>query len=525
MNKVSSPFWISAHQDHSQLANTELTDVSKSTAVEDTSPAQVDDGALDAYYQFIHPFLPFLPSTKDRLLELLHQCRREVQEVFLHSFYAVTHTDISRVGSSFQNFISLENAQELVSLRLRENPILRSNAANFVWLQSLLFMLLECDARGPDNLWSKNGLPKSMLVEAVSKLSFHIAKNFDQLMVQDVDFQGLDSDAGLARRGWVVASTLCRWHTFGVAERDVIGSYEIGNLADQKFLGLASSQLAAYATFLPTLLEIVANSESASVSNSGVTRLLKCSLFSQLNRLNDIERAHSHGTDELVPRSYLETLGPQVFWTVNLLVRRHMFVYTPLEVIYAAEAVVKEMHKKTANRLPSPFDVHSLCIATLTLLEATDMPIFAGHCWEVLDKVDKILDAREKASAKAGEFNNIFATPAWDRCIRSVLERKRNKDQFGQSHSIIRTNSAAAHPLMGPNEQRSLQHLADLAVGAEGVVANVSSPPPISENHMAAAASGAAPTGPQSRQRFVDFTRLTKYGYLNVFGHPKSALN
>ena len=268
----------------------------------------------------------------------------------------------------------------------------------------------------------------------------------------------------------------------------------------------------------------MANSEKASVSDSGVTRLLKCSLFSQLNRLNDIERAHSHATDELIPRSYFETLGPQVFWTVNLLVRRHMFVYTPLEVIYAAEAVVKEMLKKTTtNRLPSPFDVHSLCIATLTLLEATDMPIFAGHCWEVLDKVDKILDAREKAASKAGEFDNIFATPAWDRRIRSSLERKRNKDQFGQSHSISRTNSAAVYPLVGPNEQRSLQHLADLAVGAEGVVANASSPPLIGENHIAAAASGAGSTGPQSRQRFVDFTRLTKYGYLNVFGHPKSA--
>ena len=260
-NKVNSPFWTSAHQDHSQPANTELTDV-KSATTEDTSPAQVDDGALDAYvsplqpvfveenltmcsyYQFIHPFIPFLPNTKDRLLELLYQCKREVQEVFLHSFYAVTHTDISRVGSSFQNFISLENAQELVSLRLRENPMLRSNAANFIWLQSLLFMLLDCDARGPDNLWAKNGLPKSMLVEAVAKLGFHIAKSFDQLMVQDGNFQDLDSDAGLARRGWVVTSTLCRWHTFGVAERDVIGSYEIGNLADQKLLGLASAQLA-----------------------------------------------------------------------------------------------------------------------------------------------------------------------------------------------------------------------------------------------------------------------------------------
>jgi hypothetical protein len=269
----------------------------------------------------------------------------------------------------------------------------------------------------------------------------------------------------------------------------------------------------------------VASAEPAAVSNSGALRLLKCSLFSQLNRLNDVERAHEDVAEEPLLRNYLQTLGPELYWTISLLMRRHMFVYTPWEVIYAAEAVIKEMLKPVSKRLPSPFDFHFLALATLTLLEATDIPLFSNHCWDVLEKVDQILGNRDRANAEAGEFENLFATPGWDSRIRLFLERKRSKDQAGQAHNMnVHTNPGPS--FVGPNEQRSLQHLADLAVGVEGVTANASTPPPTlptSENHII----GATPATPrthqsqQNRQKFVDFTRLTKYGYLNVFGHPK----
>jgi hypothetical protein len=164
--------------------------------------------------------------------------------VFLHALFAVTHANLSRVGGAFQKILSLDNAQEVVNIHLRENPMLRSSAANFIWLQILLFLILDCDARGPDNLWLRSGIPKGILVEAAAKLGYYIAKTFEQLVIEVADIHDLDSDINLARRGWVVTSVLCRWHTFGVADKDVIGSYEFGSFTDQKILGLASAQVA-----------------------------------------------------------------------------------------------------------------------------------------------------------------------------------------------------------------------------------------------------------------------------------------
>lgn len=279
--------------------------------------------------------------------------------------------------------------------------------------------------------------------------------------------------------------------------------------------------------------------DEANKMSPGIKRAIRSTLVHLLTRLLDVEGTHVGREEVNGSAGFLETLGPQVYWTVNLILTRELYVISPYEVLHAAEAVVKEMHKDVAApRLPSPVDLHSLSLATLSLLEGSQMPLYSGYCWEVLGKIEQILDRREKATAQAGEFENVFATPHWDRLIRSWIEKKRSLQNDGVSGGGGHTSSGlkpgnAPPPILGPNEQRSLQHLADLAVGAEGVAAaavaaSSSSPPPPppaggNMNFDAAAPpSDGGPVGPggpglaASVSTFVDFTLALKKGYLKV---------
>lgn len=289
-------------------------------------------------------------------------------------------------------------------------------------------------------------------------------------------------------------------------------------------------------------------------SSYSQTRTVKSVIYNEMERIAATEPDRTSTSENPFDGFYFEVLGPQVFWTIKLLTRRLLFMYNPYEVVHCAEVLVQEMYKTTNNpRIASPFDLHSLALATMTLLESTDLPMFTSMCWEALGKVEQILDRRQKQASEAGEFENIFATPGWDARLRRIMEWKRSKAQAGQTQNVNVNNAAnapgvAAPPVVGPNEQRSLQHLADLAVGAEGAVAaNASSPPATTTTTTApsgdanattttaTATTSAAPAPgqtttappnptPQQQQPqqhvpvYIDYTILSKKGYLNVIG-------
>lgn len=256
---------------------------------------------------------------------------------------------------------------------------------------------------------------------------------------------------------------------------------------------------------------------------TGTGRVIGNNLIGAIERTNTIysELLSNISEEEMAKHPYFESLTSQLFWTMRLLMKRHLCVFSPYEIIYNAEKLLDEMYKATIQNRPStPFDHHSLALASMTLLEASVIPEYSEECWEHLKKLDEILDhrsARSSASTNGSEFEDILGTPAWDAKFRLFLEWRRAKAEESQIQEASlqnRRNSTAA-PLMGPNEQRSLQHLADLAVGAEGSVAGNASPPP-TDNQGNATSPRLATAQPQSRV-VVDFMMLTHKGYLNVF--------
>lgn len=198
-----------------------------------------------SYHHKILPIFPVLPYSKERLLELLHQCSREVQEVFLYALYAVTCTNMGRVANAFEKVASYDAAQDLLlSYHARQPVVIRPTAVSLVCLQALLLMILDCDARGPENLLAKNGAPKHALIQAATKIGYDLAKILGQLRGKRTSDSDVDSDSNLTRRNWVSLAILARWHALGVADASLVGNYEIGGLEDERVVGTATSQIA-----------------------------------------------------------------------------------------------------------------------------------------------------------------------------------------------------------------------------------------------------------------------------------------
>ncbi|OJI98450.1 hypothetical protein ASPVEDRAFT_80099 [Aspergillus versicolor CBS 583.65] len=522
--KPGNLFWATGN-DGDLPAGLEIPDIPKHE--EDMTPLGVDEGALDAYYEKVHPILPILPNTKDRLLGLLHQCSREVQEIFLYSLYTLTRVNIDRVASTFERVTSYDNAQDLLLYYTRQPALVRPTGVNLIWLQSTLIMILDCDSRGPDNFVLKDGIPKQTLIQSATKLGSDLAKSVGQLKAKRASDPDVDSEANLVRRSWVSLAILTRWYAVSVADPSALGTHEIGGREDERVLGSVAVGVASYSTFLSEIVTLAIAETNVCQSNTGIGRVISANLAGSLERLSGLDdfQGTPEGQENGSSHNFVESLQNQLYWTTRLLIKRHIFVYSPYEIIFSAEEVINELHKASLqSRQTTPFDLHSLALATMTLLEASVLPEYSNECWEALGRVEDILDHREKRSLESSEFGDIFHTESWDAKIRLFLEWRRTKSQETQLHDPnLGKIGSTAPPVVGPNEQRSLQHLADLAVGAEGSVAVNASPPPPSaipsgENHNITATSPnlASALPPQGRI-VVDFTLLTKEGYLNVF--------
>ncbi|EGC49250.1 C6 finger domain-containing protein [Histoplasma capsulatum var. duboisii H88] len=552
--RVNQPFWsqegiTSGHQSDINSLGDELQ-----------PPIELDEKVFDAYYNHIHLILPVLPNSRDRFRDHLQQCNRQIQEVFLYCLYAVTGANMFRAGNQFQQIPTFEKAQDRLYASFREEPSSRSLPTNFVLLQSILLMVLEADTRGPENLLGQNGLSKSVLLEVAYPLSYHIAKNLGQVRTSNPDDTEPDSDANIARRNWIVVGILSRWHAVAVAGPDIFDTNETATLEDQQIFGAVPLQISRYSTLLTEIHDLLFDITPYTLSNYGASRALKRNMYGQLSRIRDVEQLHLDDNTDNMNAARMEELSPLMFWFITLLLKRHLFTYTPSEILYPAEVIIDLLHKQSQAQTSetaaattqiltthsTPFHLHFFSLAVLTLLEITDLPDLANDAWESLEKALQIISHREKYSATAGEFENLFSTPRWDACIHGFIQAKLAKGRPQQSGPQVGATSdsggaagpgSAAPPIVGPTEQRSLQHLADLAVGAgsAGGSGNAPSPPGTSagngpgEEKEANTRTAAGPSEmadglqqqpssvePQRPAVFIDFTRLTKKGYLNV---------
>ncbi|KMU83717.1 hypothetical protein CIHG_01500 [Coccidioides immitis H538.4] len=485
---------------------------------EEVTPIEIDEKVLDAYYNHIHPIFPILPASRDRLRSRLRQSSRQIQEVFLHSLLAVTGAGSFRATNQFQEIPSFEKAQDRLYEWFRGDPSSRPLAANFVLLHSIILMILEADQRGRLNFRGQSGIPKGTLVEGAVSLGYYIAKPLGQLDISNQEDKDLDSDGNLARRNWIVIGILARWHMLSAAGPDFFGNHEIATPEDNNIVNLTTMQLARYSTLFAELYETF--SESFNNPTCGLSRALKRVLTGQLTRIRDIERLDLANTDPSIVNT-LENFSPLIYWSIHLLLKRHLYVYVPAELIYPSQVIVEIMKKQAENSTPisSPFHFHFLALAVITLLELTDIPELVSDVQEILEKALGVISLREKHAATAGEFEKIFATQNWENTIQLFIEARMNQLRQRAENQ----QSTGSHLPLGATEQRSLQHLADMAVGAGGKPGLAGSPPATSAGNIPPEnKEGSLSTAPALEEQkadypvFIDFTELTKKGYLNV---------
>ena len=166
---------------------------------------------------------------------------------------ALTGGSLFRAEKELQEISTFEKAQDQLYASFREDPSSRPLSVNLVLLQSIILMILEADARGPENLRGHNGIPKSVLVESAYSLAYFVAKLLGQLRTSNQDDHDVDSDGNLVRKNWATAMILSRLHAISVAGPDFYGVYEGATVEDRQILGLATLQLARMLRPVPLL--------------------------------------------------------------------------------------------------------------------------------------------------------------------------------------------------------------------------------------------------------------------------------
>ncbi|KAJ4995537.1 putative transcriptional regulatory protein [Colletotrichum sp. SAR 10_66] len=107
-------------------------------------PRDVDDAVFDGYINIIHPYLPILPSSRALIQDYLAQCPGLLREAFVEALSGTMHS-----YPTFQsgNPGDVRLAHTLLVEWEAGDSASRSPAANIVFLQTLLLMIIEADNR------------------------------------------------------------------------------------------------------------------------------------------------------------------------------------------------------------------------------------------------------------------------------------------------------------------------------------------------------------------------------------------
>ncbi|KAI8251036.1 putative transcriptional regulatory protein [Colletotrichum sp. SAR 10_99] len=107
-------------------------------------PRDVDDAVFDGYINIIHPYLPILPSSRALIQDYLAQCPGLLREAFVEALSGTMHS-----YPTFQsgNPGDVRLAHTLLVEWEAGDSASRSPAANIIFLQTLLLMIIEADNR------------------------------------------------------------------------------------------------------------------------------------------------------------------------------------------------------------------------------------------------------------------------------------------------------------------------------------------------------------------------------------------
>ncbi|KAF6812593.1 C6 finger domain-containing protein [Colletotrichum plurivorum] len=382
-------------------------------------PRDVDDAVYDGYLNIIQPYLPFLPNSKALIQDYLTQCPGLLREAFVEALSGTMH--------SFPSFQSgnpgdVRLAHTLLVEWEASEAASRSPAANIVFLQTLLLMIIEADNRPLGSI----GVSKdSLLGRAVAGAN---ALKFYQARPEPFETElGPDTDSQLRIRIWWSLILLDRWNAVGAAMPSLIRDESAIVLPGLKTVVGEVPYLLIRASKIISRASIMIANFQEPMNPTFADRMVGSLMDAWVEDFR--EDLPPHVDPATYPAVHL------VYWHCRLLAYLLHPSAKSTDAIWPCRELIGLLVGHA--QLITPLHQHFTVLVTLTLIE--------------LAKVDK---TKEEATKLLAEFRDS-ALPA---SVFDGLVRDKIADHFRLS-----TNVAPAPSAIEAAASQGLQHLADLA--------------------------------------------------------------
>jgi len=199
---------------------------------------------------------------------------------------------------------------------------------------------------------------------------------------------------------------------------------------------------------------------------------------------------------------------------LSLLLKRQLYALEPVQILATALDLSSLVSQ---SAVPTPFHLHFCALAAITLLEITDLEVPA-----LTDKAYAGLEDLKNALKHNIIFPGKTENPvSWADSISTFIDAKPRLQPPSTpskppapavlASKEVEPDANGAQPAMNAQEQRSLQHLADLAVqkGADGQTEEA-------DGVVAGGKGGRENGGGAGARIAIDFGRLAAFGYLKV---------
>lgn len=197
------------------------------------------------YYSIIHPTFPFLPHSKVRLRTRLSHASPRVRDAVLQALYCAVRSNPASTLAPTGPFESRGVAEAAFAAQY-EDPSARSITDNLIYLQTLIFLILEADNRGPAAIRGQLGPPRALWLGAAIGLAYNLRLHYGNTGIKPLESGDHDdTDEKLGRRAWWALVILDRWNAVSTSSPLLIPDSSVVLLQeDQSLLGIAPYHIA-----------------------------------------------------------------------------------------------------------------------------------------------------------------------------------------------------------------------------------------------------------------------------------------
>ncbi|CAK7265868.1 hypothetical protein SEPCBS57363_001801 [Sporothrix epigloea] len=432
----------------------------------DHESQELDDFVFESYLTAVYPCLPFLPSDRSRLLEILTDCPRFLQDALVVALRAVANALTSAAPTGLAR---LANAL-LAQWEIDGGP--RTSLHNLVHLQTLLLLAIEADTHGPAALKGHHGclsktallsravavayemdLPKEQLGASVAEISSAAAKS-SQIIATGADASSQsDTEAHLALRAWWSLVVLDRWNAIALGKallipfRTVVLSPGLRTLLGEPAFQFTKLSYLLGSSIAPSLAS-PDPLRQLQLSSSFTSFLVP--LSQQLDLGLEMWRAD-------LPDAITESAAPLVhlgYWQYRLLAYLLQPSALASDVAWATKKLVElivvitdaktERHGTTPPPPITPFHHYFICLSGLILAELSKIANERQAALCVFNELLEVVAPQPVPVVNDAEgATETVNNSVWNYPLRETLARRLQSSHSNSGNSTAKRNAAS----------------------------------------------------------------------------------